>query len=109
MSHTNGILSILLCLAFQSGICAQQTTGQTEAAEKPNAPAVEQSPANETGPLFLVNKDGKRGYIDKTGRLVIAPRYDDTWLFHDGLAAVKVDGKFGYIDTSGKYVWAPTN
>ena len=107
MSRTNGVLSILLCLVFQSGICAQQTTGQTGAAEKPRQSAGEQSPASETGPLFLVRKDGKQGYIDKTGKLIIAPRYDRALRFFDGLASVLVGGKRGYIDKTGRLVIAP--
>ena len=49
----------------------------------------------------------KYGFIDHTGKTVIAPRYDLTFHFSEGLAAVMVAGKWGYIDTTGKTVIQP--
>jgi hypothetical protein len=66
-----------------------------------------QSPANETGPLFLVRKDGKYGYIDKTGKIVIPPQYANAERFFEGLAAVKIGGKWGFIDKTGTLVIPP--
>jgi len=47
---------------------------------------------------------GKWGYIDQAGNMVIAPQFDYTDGFTEGLAAVKVREKWGYIDTTGKTV-----
>ena len=47
------------------------------------------------------------GYIDKAGKYVINPQFDDAWPFEDGLALVEIDGKWGVIDKSGKYVINP--
>jgi hypothetical protein len=33
--------------------------------------------------MALVEKDGKRGYIDKTGKEIIPCEYDDVWDFSD--------------------------
>jgi len=49
----------------------------------------------------------KCGYIDTTGKTVIAPQFDYASRFAEGLAAVKVREKWGYIDTTGKTVIAP--
>jgi hypothetical protein len=50
---------------------------------------------------------GKLGFIDKAGKQVIPPRYNDVQPFSEGLAAVSLDGKYGYIDRSGKMVIPP--
>ena len=47
------------------------------------------------------------GFIDKTGRMVISPRFQRAGPFSEGLTAVAVDGKWGYIDKSGRMVIKP--
>jgi hypothetical protein len=56
--------------------------------------------------LSVIIVDGKRGYIDSTGRVVIAPRFVEAAQFSDGLARVCVgsqryQGHCGFIDTTG--------
>ena len=49
--------------------------------------------------------NGKWGYIDKTGKLVIPCQWEATEGFSEKLAAVKdATGKWGYIDTKGNVV-----
>ena len=50
----------------------------------------------------------KKGYIDRSGKIVIQPDFDRAWSFVNGLAEVEVDGNRGYIDKQGAYVWGPT-
>ena len=38
---------------------------------------------------FPVKAQGKWGYIDKTGKLIIQPRFDDAKPYSEGLAQVK--------------------
>ncbi|WP_018719610.1 WG repeat-containing protein [Arhodomonas aquaeolei] len=47
------------------------------------------------------------GYIDKSGSMVIEPRFDDATDFANGLAAVSRDGEWGYIDVRGEWVIPP--
>ena len=55
--------------------------------------------------LTCVEKDGKYGFIDTTGKVVVPCQYDDASLsFSEGLAYVRKDGKYGFIDTTGKEV-----
>ncbi len=48
--------------------------------------------------------EDKYGYIDETGKLLIAAQYDTARDFSEKLAAVQINGKYGFIDTSGKMV-----
>jgi hypothetical protein len=54
--------------------------------------------------LAPVKKNGKWGYIDLKGEVVIDFLYDDAWCFSEGLAAVKLNEKYGYINNKGKVV-----
>ena len=40
---------------------------------------------------FPAPQKGKWGYIDRSGRTVIEPRFDYAWDFSDGLARVATD------------------
>lgn len=49
----------------------------------------------------------KYGFIDRTGKTVIPPKFDLTYGFSEGLAAVQIDKQWGYIDTTGRMVISP--
>ena len=55
--------------------------------------------------LFAVNKDGKSGFIDNTGKIVIPLQFDSANGFSEGLALVTLKGKQFFIDTSGRTVF----
>ena len=62
--------------------------------------------------LASVLIDGKWGYIDTTGQIVIKPQFDSAWIFSEGLAYVQIDDKKAlyknaYIDKTGQIVIAP--
>lgn len=63
--------------------------------------------------LFVIREggtNGKYGFIDKTGKVVIEPRYDYAEPFSDGLAKVKTNGQTEFIDATGKVAFvSPTN
>jgi hypothetical protein len=46
----------------------------------------------------------KYGFIDKTGKEVIKPQYQEVHPFSEGLALVEKNDKYGYIDRTGKEV-----
>ena len=58
--------------------------------------------------LFRIVENNKHGYIDKAGKIVIPPQFDDAGPFADGVATVAIGEKIGYVDKSGKYLWTPT-
>ncbi|MGI7157691.1 WG repeat-containing protein, partial [Campylobacter coli] len=57
--------------------------------------------------LARVGLNGKWGFIDKSGKFVIEPKFDSIWDFSEGLAKVGLNGKYGLIDKSGKIVIEP--
>jgi hypothetical protein len=60
-------------------------------------------------PLFRFVRNGKAGYIDASGKIVIQPTLavSDNWFgeFHEGLLGVKEQHGFRYLDRSGKIVF----
>ena len=47
------------------------------------------------------------GYIERTGKIVIKPQFDEASSFAEGLARVGIGKKWGYIDRTGKIVISP--
>ena len=56
--------------------------------------------------VAAVKRDGKWGWIDKTGRLFLPPLSSPP-NFHEGLSSFERDGKWGYMDTKGTVVIQP--
>lgn len=54
--------------------------------------------------LVAVLKDGKWGYIDSSGKIIIPLQYEDPSQFTHGYVDVKQNGKVGLIDKTGKVV-----
>jgi WG containing repeat len=66
--------------------------------------------------LTEFHKDGKTGYVDKSGKIVIEPRFEIASEFREGLAYAAEPSKvasgpgysnYGFIDHSGKFVIQP--
>jgi hypothetical protein len=55
--------------------------------------------------IFAVDKDGKSGFIDNTGKIVIPLKFDSANNFRDGLALVTLNGKKFFIDSTGRTVF----
>ncbi|MBO6244330.1 MAG: WG repeat-containing protein [Clostridia bacterium] len=67
------------------------------------------SEINTSNTLFVSKKDGKYGFIDKDGNVVVEYIYDDvTEQNQFGYAGIKKDGKWGSIDNKGDVVQEPT-
>ena len=54
--------------------------------------------------LARVERNGKYGFIDEKGSLIIPCIYDDVSSFNEGLASVKRNGKYGFIDKKGNII-----
>ena len=53
-------------------------------------------------PLLVVVRDGKYGYIDRAGSIVVPPRFAYAEDFLDGMARVKIDKQYSYINPAGE-------
>lgn len=64
--------------------------------------------AKETPELFPIQQNGKWGYINRKGEVVIQPQFAQAWFFSEGLAVACIEyGKCGYIDRTGKFAINP--
>ncbi len=52
-------------------------------------------------------KDGKYGYIHKSGKMVVQPVYNDAYGFDGGYAVVNLEGKYGLIQSNGNIKLPP--
>jgi hypothetical protein len=57
--------------------------------------------------VFHSLENGKYGYINKKGEVVIEPKFDEADLFTEGAAIVRINYKYGFIDTKGNYLIEP--
>ena len=66
-------------------------------------------PQADTGVDLLPKKAwwGRYGYVNRAGKFVLEPQYEEALPFSDFIAAVKKDGKWGYINGEGKFVIEP--
>jgi len=53
------------------------------------------------------DSNGKYGYKNKQGKIIIEPKYDKAFEFSEGLAGIRQNGKWGYIDKKGIEIVKP--
>lgn len=57
-------------------------------------------------PLYPIRLDGRFGYMDSTGRVIVSPQFQRGLDFHDGMARVDSDTQgHGIIDATGKVIF----
>lgn len=57
----------------------------------------------------IFEENGKKGFIDTTGKVIVSPEFDEVYGFgENGLAAVKAEGKWGFVDREGEMVIEPS-
>ncbi|MGN0593666.1 MAG: WG repeat-containing protein [Hominimerdicola sp.] len=57
--------------------------------------------------LAAFEKDGKWGFVNSEGKVVIQPEYENAKSFSNGLAAVQKNGSWGFINESGEMMIDP--
>lgn len=59
--------------------------------------------------LFSYNKEGKWGFTNKEGNIIVEPKYDIVTEFNSyGFAGIKENDKWGVIDEQGKVIVKPS-
>ncbi len=62
---------------------------------------------NAAGQLFAIRQKGLYGFIDRAGRILVPPQFQQVQGFSDGLCAVMLNAKWGYLDATGRIVVPP--
>jgi hypothetical protein len=57
--------------------------------------------------LYPIRLRGKMGYIDRAGKVVIRPQFDNAWPMSEGYGNVMIGLKRGLIDRAGKVLIKP--
>ncbi len=85
--------------ALASAAIPSPTSKQTRKGDPP----MNHSPFEFSAP-YAAKKDGKFGYINRTGDMIIPPQFERALGFVEGLGRVGIGDKEGYIDETGKFV-----
>ena len=101
---------------FSEGLARVQENGQNGFIDStgkvvfqvsyPDASSVEVSDFSDGLARVRIDFD-QVGYVDKTGRMAIAPQPYYAWDFSEGLAAIAQNGQIGFIDKTGQIVIEP--
>ena len=63
-------------------------------------------------PLFRIERHGKAGFIDASGKIIIQPQFDIGWFaeedFIEGLSPARRGENWGFVNTSGVWVIPPS-
>jgi len=82
--------AILAILIFGLGLC---TSGLQKSGESLR--------------YYPIKVNGKYGFINRSGKIIIPPAYDEAQPFQQGLSCVRIGNKYGFIDPEGRMVIQP--
>lgn len=106
MKKRSIFISILIIIFLSSNIAFAEA-GVTEVSSELKKVGTVDHIYNFAGDLARYEVDGKWGYMDKKGNIIIEPKFDFAFDFRLGLARVIVDNKYGFIDKKGEYFVKP--
>jgi len=97
---------------FNEGLCAVQQIGKWGFINKKGELIIDFTDyvgvrEFSNGLAAFKQKNGKVGYMDMTGKVIIEPLFDNGLNFKNGFAIIEQNGKMGFINTTGKIVIEP--
>jgi len=57
--------------------------------------------------LYPIKENGKWGFMDVSGKVLVQPTFDYVWDFSGGLGRFKINGKYGFVNATGEVVVQP--
>jgi len=102
--------SVVAYPGFKDGASKVVMSGGESRYVLKNGSIIESDEARYKEGLIYVKVNGKWGFMDENGKMVIEPQFDYASYFSEGLAAVGTGNftpKWGFIDKTGKYVIEP--
>jgi len=100
----------------KSGPLVEQTRGEkneTEALKEDKRDNIILPESNrselDTADWISFKENGKKGYKNYDGKIMIEARFDEAYLFKENVAPVKIGEKWGMINTHGEYLLNPEN
>ena len=108
-----GVAGVVLAVVLGTGPLAATPAGAASAAAKASTPDPDgihpidyslERLGGFSGGLAAVKSQGKWGYVDKTGKVVIPFLYSEATPFDGHWASVKRNGRYGVIDKTGKEI-----
>ena len=106
------LFGFLILMAIGMFLACQNKTKKTENdafGKILNDPRVNSKKVGEQNGIkyFQIVENGKMGFRDLDGKVVIEPKFDDVEMFSEGYSAVQMGDKWGLIDETGKYKIEP--
>ncbi|WP_143278742.1 WG repeat-containing protein [Bradyrhizobium sp. Y36] len=109
----NGCVRLLagIAIVLAAALAARAQSAEPLPAPIPTGPDDLENAARAQGASLIPScrfAGARCGYLDRSGKTVIAPQFDWVDLFVGDRALVGSGGKYGAIDTTGRYAVAPT-
>lgn len=99
------IVFILVILFISTTVAFYLLTNTGRKSELTIEPEIEIQGMKEA--FYVIRDNGRYGYINKAGLMVIEPQFEDAYNFSENLARVGVQHKYGFINESGKILIEP--
>ncbi len=96
--------SALIPLKVELKPTSEQVKAEDKKLSKRDSKSTEKKDAVAQDKYIKISKNGKWGFVDRQGKEVIKPIYDNVFYFNEELCCVEKDELFGFIDREGNEI-----